>query len=98
MVDRHRHADDGTTGSSGDTLVRFYLPRGRKGLPTSPWCQKVGGPFRSSARKCGMRNAERGMGKEKWQMTKWQMADDKWQMTNGKWQMAGGGWRMADGG
>ena len=36
------------------------------------------------SRKCGMRNSERGMGKE------------KWQMTNGGWQMTNGGWRMGD--
>jgi hypothetical protein len=36
------------------------------------------------SRKCGMRNAERGMGKE------------EWQMTNGEWQMTNGGWRMAN--
>src|SRR5271157_2774716 len=36
-----------------------------------------------------MRNAERGMGKEKWRM-----ADDRWQMADDKWQMADGGWQM----
>src|SRR5208337_2109663 len=36
------------------------------------------------SRKCGMRNSERGIGKE------------KWQMTNGGWQMTNGGWRMGD--
>src|SRR5271157_1975804 len=38
----------------------------------------------SSARKCGMRNSERGMGKQ------------KGQMTNARWQMTNAGWRMAD--
>ncbi len=31
------------------------------------------------ARKCGMRNSERGMGKEEWRM-----ANGGWQMTNGR--------------
>src|SRR5208282_6668052 len=48
------------------------------------------------SRKCGMRNSERGIGKEKWQMTNggWQMTNGGWQVTNGGWQMTNGGWQM----
>ncbi len=46
-----------------------------------------------SARKCGMRNSERGMGKEKRRMTdgRCRMADDRWQMADGGWHMTNGG-------
>jgi hypothetical protein len=39
----------------------------------------------------GMRNSERGMGKEGWRM-----ADGGWRMADGGWRMADGGWQMAD--
>src|SRR5271157_5030187 len=64
------------------------------------------------SRKCGMRNAERGMGKEKWQMTNggWQMTNGGWRIRSAlekmrnaecgtgkeKWQMTNGGWGMAN--
>src|SRR5208337_2715932 len=62
----------------GDQEVDPWHLGGRKGPPTFPWCQKVGGP--SDLQK--MRNAERGRGKGGWQM-----ADGRWQMP------AGGGHR-----
>src|SRR5208337_2605223 len=49
---------------------------GDRGHPRFPGARKW---LATSARKCGMRNSERGMGKEKWQMTNagWRMADGK---------------------
>jgi|SRR5208337_2206970 len=52
---------------------------GDRGHPRFPGARKW---LATSARKCGMRNSERGMGKE------------KWQLTNAGWQMTKAGWRM----
>src|SRR5271157_4617698 len=70
---------------------------GEGGHPHFPGARKWVAP---SARKCGMRNSERGMGKEKWQMTNagWQMTNAGWQMTNAGWQMTNAGWQMTNAG
>ncbi len=53
--------------------------RDETGHPRFPGARKW---LATSARKCGMRNSERGMGKE------------KWQLTNAGWEMTNAGWRM----
>jgi hypothetical protein len=44
-----------------------------------------------------MRNAERGMGKGRWQMANatWQMAEDIWRLTEGRWRMTTARWVAA---